>query len=540
MSGIQTPAIQRDPNLLQQALGWVNVQDYGAVGDGVTDDTAAIQAAYDSMGPNPEGTLYFPRGFYFISKTIVLDGGYPASATSGVPASVSRFQLVCAGQIMPKAGIGDAFFIHSFYYPHIILRSASGGQSGDHFCHAEDMEGPYFDISAYNYMGTVFFSDGEAVPGSGGAATKIALTNGGRILADHCGQCLSLANYNGFGTIESVWDGAPTTGSTLNNMGDVTILSYENSIITTQSQATLLIDGCYSVHLNKVALGADATTPSLIEITNSALDEYSTGVAINQLFLVGQGYVNTGLLSENSGVYIGSLTSLNMIGAAVEQDNGLLMIGQCVDYGSGTVIAIGEVIGGTNNDTFIGMLESHNTVNTAILFGGSVNSGNFTLNSGNFYNANTSGGSNPTINLNGTPVQLFLGFVRDLGNPFKSLALPRADQLIMNPNYVSFLGGGVLYTEQGPTNTLSGTTTGTVYWIQPDTGTAKKFVAYFDAYENDTTTNQTITFPTAYLYTPAIATNTTGLTVSASTTTLTITAPNSTTTYSGVVEVVGI
>ena len=75
----------------------------------------------------------------------------------------------------------------------------------------------------------------------------------------------------------------------------------------------------------------------------------------------------------------------------------------------------------------------------------------------------------------------------------------------------------------------------------PEQGSStKRVLAYFKDYENDTTTNQTITFPTAYTYTPAVATNTTGLTVSASTTALTITAPNSTTTYSGVVEVVGI
>ena len=47
----------------------VSVLDFGAVGDGVTDDTAAIQAAIDSLSING-GTLYFPVGTYSVSTII--------------------------------------------------------------------------------------------------------------------------------------------------------------------------------------------------------------------------------------------------------------------------------------------------------------------------------------------------------------------------------------------------------------------------------------------------------------------------------------
>ena len=43
-------------------LGWTSVKDYGAVGDGSADDTAAITAAIAAL-PNP-GVLYFPPGTY--------------------------------------------------------------------------------------------------------------------------------------------------------------------------------------------------------------------------------------------------------------------------------------------------------------------------------------------------------------------------------------------------------------------------------------------------------------------------------------------
>jgi len=58
----------------------VNVLDFGAVGDGVTDDTAAIQAAVDAAG---KGTVYFPQGSYLITTCINVTTG-PGISRSGI------------------------------------------------------------------------------------------------------------------------------------------------------------------------------------------------------------------------------------------------------------------------------------------------------------------------------------------------------------------------------------------------------------------------------------------------------------------------
>ena len=47
----------------------INVLDYGAVGDGVTDDVSAIQSALNAV-PSTGGSVYIPSGTYIISKSI--------------------------------------------------------------------------------------------------------------------------------------------------------------------------------------------------------------------------------------------------------------------------------------------------------------------------------------------------------------------------------------------------------------------------------------------------------------------------------------
>jgi len=74
--------------------GMINVKDqpYGAVGDGVHDDTAAIKAAIAAAGPDDTGTaigldraVYFPAGTYLVSDT--LDKYFTTGDKAGEPAA---------------------------------------------------------------------------------------------------------------------------------------------------------------------------------------------------------------------------------------------------------------------------------------------------------------------------------------------------------------------------------------------------------------------------------------------------------------------
>ena len=76
----------------------INVKDFGAIGDGVTDDTAAIQKAIDSAHYNSSGirdTIFFPAGQYKISTIKVNSGqsvilSHPNLISEGIAIEISN------------------------------------------------------------------------------------------------------------------------------------------------------------------------------------------------------------------------------------------------------------------------------------------------------------------------------------------------------------------------------------------------------------------------------------------------------------------
>lgn len=74
-------------------LGAFNVRDFGARGDGTTDDTASIQAAIDACDAAGGGVVYVPPGVYRVNGlTIAAD-----PAPSGFPDRVCRVSIKGAG-----------------------------------------------------------------------------------------------------------------------------------------------------------------------------------------------------------------------------------------------------------------------------------------------------------------------------------------------------------------------------------------------------------------------------------------------------------
>jgi polygalacturonase len=61
LTALVTDAVKVSPSLF-------NVKGYGAMGDGVTDDTTAVRAAYN-LAKIAGGVVYFPPGSYYFNKS---------------------------------------------------------------------------------------------------------------------------------------------------------------------------------------------------------------------------------------------------------------------------------------------------------------------------------------------------------------------------------------------------------------------------------------------------------------------------------------
>jgi hypothetical protein len=97
------------PRLLQNRFAdVVNVKDFGAVGDGVTDDTAAIQAAMSSSL-----NVFYPNGLYFVNQNLTLTGKHIFQGGTIFINSGSTLYLNCsidAGYQVCFSGTGNILF----------------------------------------------------------------------------------------------------------------------------------------------------------------------------------------------------------------------------------------------------------------------------------------------------------------------------------------------------------------------------------------------------------------------------------------------
>lgn len=90
-------SVKEDLNYLKN---YVTPEMFGAVGDGIADDTIALQSAINAIGSGNVALLYIPNGTYAIKDRVIIDGKHNIS-------------IICAGTIIPISGeVPSAKTIH--------------------------------------------------------------------------------------------------------------------------------------------------------------------------------------------------------------------------------------------------------------------------------------------------------------------------------------------------------------------------------------------------------------------------------------------
>ena len=107
-AGASTGTVNRvqtiTPNLAN--YGIVNVKDFGAKGDGVADDTEAIQAAiYSLVDTKTKGTVLIPTGKYVIKSKLEIDIAYVSIKANAATIDASNITS------------GEALHVYGSYYP---------------------------------------------------------------------------------------------------------------------------------------------------------------------------------------------------------------------------------------------------------------------------------------------------------------------------------------------------------------------------------------------------------------------------------------
>ena len=93
-------------NYLDAVKQGINVKEYGAVGDGVTDDTAAIQAALDAAHIAGGGVIFFPEGTYLTDQLSVYSNTILTGTGNG---SVLKLSVGAEEQHLLFIGDGEEY-----------------------------------------------------------------------------------------------------------------------------------------------------------------------------------------------------------------------------------------------------------------------------------------------------------------------------------------------------------------------------------------------------------------------------------------------
>jgi hypothetical protein len=295
----------------------INVLDYGATGDGTTDDTAAIQAAFNAANTAQGATVLFPVGDYLITSTLTL----PRSAI--ITGATRR------GVGNPPSAIAGSGIYANFTGPAMLASEAS--------------------VTAYDLkICNLHIRGNKAVypSGDGLSFVKTADITLDSLVVSNFGDS-NIAISEGYGaTIQNVYCALPNGANFYIDQEKVTMLNCQSdggtySVQGTANSHDLIIgNGCFFEGSSVAGIIASGQRT---RIANSTVNQTNGGFGI----ITGLPAVR---LDIGSGVIvIGEGTAASTIGINLQDDIEYDLIGvTCSGFQTALSLAsgVGSVIGG--------------------------------------------------------------------------------------------------------------------------------------------------------------------------------------------------
>ncbi len=290
-----------------------NVKDFGAVGDGVTDDTVAIQAAIDSGK-----SVYFPAGHYKVTATL-----YPQANTKLIGESVGRWVPGYTAEFVPSVTDGvNLVFTGSGATDHTLFGVTANQVSGWGYINPSASD-PYTASSPSPRYDVLDFSNDNA-SGATAATQKafsaaIKMPAGGSVTMQNI---RIVPNYNGFAGYTNAanvgfgddWDvGIWEHNSAFNTFENVQIVGYWRMAALLKSTVN---DGSVSTVSGESSQYNRCTFQGYRGVSIRGLDEYKvTAVAVSSIEIAlpsGHQFPASGSVRAAGNVY--TYTGLSSLG----------------------------------------------------------------------------------------------------------------------------------------------------------------------------------------------------------------------------------
>lgn len=297
---------------------WIDVkEDHNAVGDGVADDTAEIQAAIDAAETAGGGVVYLPAGTYKITATldlgpnqIILLGDGPgvsiiSMATSNIPIieitgysanNISIRDLRITGPGPTTGTSGHGIYVHDNTYeiPHFWLDNIQVIDCGGHGIYVtghftneyEKVLVSNCGLNAFDLAGnnTIMLRSCYADDvNDGGVGYRV---HGGQLLMTNCNGLDSLGATTDWGVFgNSIADGDASDGYVQATLINCNIESFKRYGVRCKTGSAASFHGCSWVTStsgsNHIAIKTDYTGDRTGQLIQPRMDVQGTGTWAN-------------------------------------------------------------------------------------------------------------------------------------------------------------------------------------------------------------------------------------------------------------------